>query len=554
MKFIVKILISVLAGFLFLEPAVAQTPYHDYSDMIRMTDNMARDYPTICSVQSLAKTQDGREIKCITIGTGSKDEKPGIAVIGGIEGSYIFGRELSLGFASLLLSNSDDKKVRALLDKITFYIIPDVSPDASVQFFNNIRYERNVNSRSVDNDRDFLIDEDPFEDLNNDGLITLIRVSDPAGYWLEHPDDKRIMKKADLSKGESGSYTVFTEGTDNDKDGFLNEDGEGGVSFNRNLTYDYEEFGSNSGLHPVSEPETKAVLDFLFDHFNIYVTFAFGPQDNLGRPMKGSEWSSAGNSTSAGGQNNTNRSRNRKITTILKSDEIINNLVSERYLEAIGLKGSPPDISSPGNFMDWSYFHYGRYSFSTPGWWFPVEKGENRETAFLRYAEENNTNDVFVPWTRISHPDFPGKETEVGGIKPFVMINPPSDKMSDLISRHYTFLVNIAEMHPEIEFLDIKTEDIGENVYRLSLKVHNKGVFATCAESGESNIWTRIMRLHLEIPGSQKLLSGQAIQRIPSLEGDASAEFSWLIFGKGQVKITAGAVNTGITNTSVELR
>ena len=39
-------------------------------------------------------------------------------------------------------------------------------------------------------------------------------------------------------------------------------------------------------LHPVSEPETKAVADFLFDQFNIYAVFTFGPQDNLGQPYE----------------------------------------------------------------------------------------------------------------------------------------------------------------------------------------------------------------------------------------------------------------------------
>ena len=68
-----------------------------------------------------------------------------------------------------------------------------------------------------------------------------------------------------------------------------NEDGEGGVNFNRNLTYNYEEFGTGAGMYPVSEPETKAVSDFLFDRFNIYAVFSFGPQDNLGQPMKSQE-------------------------------------------------------------------------------------------------------------------------------------------------------------------------------------------------------------------------------------------------------------------------
>jgi len=375
------------------------------------------------------------------------------------------------------------------------------------------------------------------------------------------------MTLADLSKGQTGSYFVYSEGTDNDKDGVFNEDGPGGVNFNRNLTFDYEEFGVNAGLHPVSEPETKAVLDFLFDHFNIYVTFAFSPQDNLGQQAQperqpGSRDQASGEDQSPApgqgppssrGQRGRMR-QSRKITSVLKSDEIIIKLVSEKYSEITGVKGAPPRRSTPGNFMDWSYYHYGRYSFSTPAWWFPVEKDKNSEAAFLKYAEDNNMDDVFVPWTEIKHPDFPGKKTETGGIKPFVMTNPPADKLEELIAKNYEFIIDITAMHPELEFLDAEVENMGDDLFRVSVKVHNKGIFATCTEAGENNMWNRIMRISVVTNKSQKFLSGNKVQSIPRLEGDCSAEFSWLILGKGPVKITAGAINTGTINTTLDLK
>jgi hypothetical protein len=162
--------------------------------------------------------------------------------------------------------------------------------------------------------------------------------------------------------------------------------------------------------------------------------------------------------------------------------------------------------------------------------------------------------DAFVPWTPIVHPDFPGKTVEVGGIRPFAVINPPQDTIGDLISLHYKFITAISAMHPELEFLDIKIEDAGENIFRLSLKVHNKGLFATNTEAGEPNIWTRIMRLSIEPSGGQTILSGLKVQRIQRLQGDESAEFSWLISGKGRTRINAGAANVGQVTTSVELK
>jgi hypothetical protein len=550
-----RILILVfIVMFMASFPVMGQ--YHDHAAISRKAAEIARQYPDLCSAKSLVKTAGGKEVWLITIGTGAKDSKPGVAIVGGLDGKYILGRELAIGIAENILSSSTENNIRELLAKITFYIFPDVSPDASDQFFSGLKYERNLNSRTTDDDRDFLFDEDPCEDLNKDGLITLIRIKDPAGNFVESDEDKRVMITADISKGQTGNYFVYSEGIDNDKDGRFNEDGAGGINFNHNLTYNYEEFGPNSGLYPVSEPETRAVVDFLYDRFNIFMVFAFGPQDNLGQPLKASErpGSGQGQVQNQPAVQGMMRRESRKITSVQKTDELINKLVSDKYHEITGLKGTPPSGSDPGNFMEWAYFHYGRYSFSSPGWWLSADKGKSIEASFLKFAEKAGLKDAFIPWTPVTHPDFPGKTVEAGGIKPFSIINPPPDTLGNLISSHFKFITAVSAMHPELEFLDVKTEDEGESVFRLTIKVHNKGILATNTEAGDPNIWTRIMRLVIEPAAGQTVLSGSKVQTIQRLEGDESAEFSWLISGKGKVAISAGAANVGQVTTSVELK
>jgi len=559
MKLPLKVLILAASGLIISGTSAIKGQYNNHKEIISNIRSLAAKHPSICSATTLVKTEGGKEILALTIGSGDKDNKPGIAVIGGVSGSHPAGRQLALGFASNLLENATADEIKSLLGKVTFYVIPDLTPDAAEQYFLDIKYERYGNARKVDDDRDFRLEEDPAEDLNKDGYITLMRVSDPAGTYIESKEDKRIMVTADLSKGEKGTYFIYTEGIDNDKDGKFNEDGEGGVNFNRNLSYNYEEFGANAGLHPVSEPETMALVDFLFDHYNIFATFTFGPQDNLTQTARGGERApqaqglqAQSSQTEAEGQ--VRRMGSRKITSIQRTDEVVMKYASEKYREITGLKGSPRSVSDAGNFADWAYYHYGRYSFSTPGWWFPVERNTDPGIAFLKFAEEQGMKDVFVPWTEIEHPDFPGKKVEVGGIKPFVMNNPPADNIDSLAETHYKFIVTMAEAHPELEFSDVNVEDEGEGIFRVTIKIHNSGIFATCAEAGQNNIFTRLMRLSLETSKGQSLLSGQQVQRIPRITGDGVEEFSWLISGKGTLKITAGAANTGFINTSVELK
>lgn len=521
----------------------SQVKYHSPGEINSVLKALNKSYPNLTVLETIGQTYSGKDIIALSIGSGETGTKAGIAIIGGIDGRYQAGREISLGFAEKLLANAESEEIKELLAGVSFYVIPDASPDASSGFFSAPVYERLVNANPTDNDRDFSVDEDPCEDLNGDGIITLMRVKDPTGDYITDPADKRLMKKADIAAGEKGEWQVYTEGIDNDKDGKFNEDGQGGVNFNNNFSFEYEEFGENAGMHAVSEKETRAVADFLYDHFNIFAVFSFGPQDNLGQAFK-----AKGPSPQAG------RRGPGKVTSILKEDEALNKLLSSMYIGQTGYKGNPGFSREPGNFMEWAYYHYGRYSYSTPGWWFPSEKGLSAEASFLKYADENLDKEVFVEWQETDHPDFPGKTVEVGGIKPFSMYAPPPAILEDAIEKNYLFLVEAAKLHPDVELLDLKTEKLEKDIYRVSVTLHNKGIFSTTSELGDYNKWMRKMKVELKSASDFELMSGRKIEITDRLKGDESREYSWLIHGKGDFTISAGAVNCGIDKISFTIK
>ncbi|HEN20436.1 MAG TPA: hypothetical protein ENN86_00325 [Desulfobacteraceae bacterium] len=551
MKITIKLLLLSLVIFFTGEATGSgQAVYHSHGEINKLLNDLNRNYPGITSLETIGETYSGKEIQSLAIGTGDKDSKPGIAIIGGIDGRYVAGREISRGFAERLLMNSDNEEIKELISKVSFYIIPDASPDASSAFFGKPVYERLVNGNPLDNDRDFTIDEDPCEDLNGDGYISLMRIKDPTGDHITDPADDRLMKKADVAKGEKGGWFVYTEGIDNDGDGRFNEDGKGGVNFNNNFSFEYEEFGEMAGMHAVSGKESRAVADFLYDHFNIFAVFSFGPQDNLGQPFKPGRQSQE----AQGSDQQQWRRRSRKISSILPEDGELNSLLSGKYLEQTGYKGSPGFKREPGNFMEWAYYHYGRYSYSSPGWWIQAEKGISAEASFLRYASENIEEDVFIDWQPVDHPDFPGKEVEVGGIKPFVMYNPPENLLEGVIESNYRFLVEAAKMHPGLELLDLKTEKLERNLHRVTVTLHNKGLFATSSELGQDVKWVRKIRVQIKSDSGFRLLSGKEIDISDRLKADESREYSWLINGSGEFTISAGAVNCGMDEISFTIR
>lgn len=545
-----KYYLCILALGLTAYSALAQE-YRTHAQLSQKLKSLETSSSGLAKLQSIAKTAGGKDIWLMEIGSGDRATHPAIAVVGGVEGSHLFSQELAVGFIEKLLAAAKTDSVKNLLATTTFYVFPNMSPDASEQYFAALKYERSGNATSTDDDRDGKFNEDPFEDLNGDGLITMIRVEDATGKWKTHPADARIMIPANGEKGERGSYQLYTEGIDNDKDKSFNEDGEGGIHFNKNLPFDPPFFAAGAGEHPVSELENRALLDLLHDKANIYAVVTFGPANNLAEP-----WKFDRSKTSV-----------RVITGILENDSKINKLVSDLYKKSVNTKDAPAASASKGDFTQWAYFHYARLSFSTPGWWAPkfeipkdttaakkykVNEDKNTDVDFLRWAEKEGI-DAFVPWKKITHPDFPGKNVEVGGFKPFVRSNPPAKNIDKAAADHTKFLLALANIKPEIELINQKTESLDNGISRVTVTVFNKGLLPAVADIGLNNYWVKLMNVSLTLTKEQSLVSGNRIVVINNLQPGESREVTWLVRGKGAATIEAGAPQTGIKKINITL-
>jgi hypothetical protein len=258
----------------------AQSDYRKFSEISTALKHIQSTHPSNTRLQSLTKTVGGHDIWALSLFKGKPENNPAIAIVGGVDGSHLLSTEMAVNIANNILNNHSE-----ILEHTTFYIFPNMSPNASEQYFASLKYEARGNAKKTDDDRDGKFDEDPFEDLNNDGLITLIRIEDVTGGYVKLKEDERIMVKANTQEGELGNYKVFSEGIDNDKDGAYNEDGKGGIHFNKNLTYNYPYFKPGAGEHPVSEKEHRALLDFLYEQWNIYAILTLGPTNNLSKPL-----------------------------------------------------------------------------------------------------------------------------------------------------------------------------------------------------------------------------------------------------------------------------
>lgn len=559
------LLIAGSVGRLTAQPALA-----GYADAAAFRAEVDRlDASELVQVRSLGVTLGGREILVLTVGVGDVDRKPALAVVGSVQPSHLLGAELSLRMARRLVEQAGaDPAVRALLDRFTFYFVPRPAPDGGEALFRRPWQEHDGNARWTDDDRDGESGEDPGEDLDGDGALTWMRVSDPQGKFLAHPGDGRVLIEANPREDERGVYALFPEGTDNDGDGAWNEDGSSGVEFNRNFPFQYPHFRRGAGPNAVSEPETRALADFLYDRRNIAIVFSFSPEDNLMHP-----W-----------QPNAQIEGERIKRVLLGADAPYVQFMARAYQEIRAGADAPAPPDGEGSFTEWAYFHYGRWSFAARGWWIPKvppppgdgeKKNGSAEPAQPRVGRLPKPDDArgqelinalrwferegipgFTPWTAIPHPDFPGRTVEIGGIRPFFRWNPPAREFDDLTTRHFAFLRRLAEWMPELRVSDTRVERLGDGMFRLTVVVANHGYLPTMAAMGKVSGAVDPLWFELTLPKGAELRSGAVRGRLEPLDGGGGkVELTWLFRYppdvRGPAALDVGSPAAGRVQTSI---
>ncbi|NBB29244.1 M14 family metallopeptidase [Cellulophaga sp. BC115SP] len=541
----------ILAGLLaFSSCAFAQSSYSTHAQLSTRLKTLSSKYATTVKLESIGKSKGGKDIFALTLSKGDASNKPAIAILAGADGAHLAGTEVALQLAEKFVASDSLAKV---LESKTFYIIPSINPDAQEQFSAKLKFERSGNDVDTDDDRDGRLNEDPFEDLNNDGQITWMRIEDPTGSYIISKEDPRVMVKADPSKGEVGKYILLSEGIDNDKDGVFNEDGVGGVNIDKNGTYDYPFFTQGSGEYAASESETKALLDFLYTTKNIYAVFTFGPANNLSEATKFDK----------------SKTLKRIVTGILEKDASVGEQITKLYNTQTGLKDAPAMPQTKGNLSQTAYYHYGRLSFSTPTWWAPkvtatkdstkkevkdIKASDNEDIRFLKWADAQQLKGSFVSWQKINHPDFPNQTVEVGGIAPYAKMNPPISYLNDATDKHIKFFKAFASQMPDVQILNIKTESVSAGLTRVTVQVTNKGLLPTGSEIGDRVRWVQKVRTEVKTSSSQTIISGKKVNLRGAMSAGESQEYSWLISGSGNITIEAGNAMTGIKTVSVALK
>ena len=497
--------------------------------------DMTEAHPDLIKTEPLAQSAGQRTLWLARVAAPSDapyGERPAMLVVAGIEGNDLIGTQIAIHWINDLASRHDsDPNVAILLEQNTIYVVPRVNVDAVERCLDAApRYERPTSDTPFDDDHDSEEDEDGPDDLNQDGQITQMRVRDQQGRFILDPQDDRLLIEADPLKGERGQWRVLQEGLDNDQDEQWNEDGPGGVNFNRNFPFNYGFYDPDSGVFPVSEQETRALADFVIAHPQIGLIVTYGAADNLIETPDAKD----------------PPRRGLPMTAIGDDDIDLYETLGERLRKTLDLHGPLTGRTEPGTFSDWMYYHRGRLSLAISPWhpdlamaMFPVEtpqksnepneataatdskedtdKRNAEERARLAWFDQHDPN-AFVPWQTFDHPDFPGQTVEIGGYRPYALSNPPAHLTEELAEHQARFLTECAGLLPRIALRDIEVKPLGQSVYEVEIQIENTGFLPTSLSQGQRTREVYPTRLILDVPDTA-LLTGQRIQALDVMQG-----------------------------------
>lgn len=601
--FLCAALLALTAAFA-APPAGVEAQADGYLDFDALTAELQAlaDGSSLVSLSSAGTSAEGREIWVAEIGDPSGaplGERPAVLVVGNLSGDHLVGSSLALAtIRHLVEGDAQDAARSEVLADRTVYVFPRLNPDGAEARFGSVQRDRRRNARPTDDDNDGRIDEDGAEDLDGDGAVTLMRVADPAGDYMTHPDDPRLMKRADPARGETGRWTLYREGTDDDGDGFIAEDGAGGVDLDRNFQHAYPYWEADAGPHMVSEPETRALMDFVIAHRNVAAILTFGPTDNLVTPpddrgelagpqeVQLAAFADASNDDvfevgvfeeerggfrfgfrgspfrgAQPGRDNDPDSGRRPATTVNEDDLEYFRTVSEAYREITGIERVGVHRQPEGAFFQYGYFQFGVPSFSTPGWGLPEPEEEAGaspngapDVALLAGLEAAGVDDAFVPWTPFDHPTL--GEVEIGGFRPYATTNPPADRLPELGRAHGEFLVRLAGMLPSVEFAGTEVEARGDGVFTVTAHVENAGYFPSALRHGVVAEAVHPVTVQLQLPEDDLITGDDKTSTIEKLDGSGRREsFTWVIRGQpgDRVEITVRAQKGGTDTTTVTL-
>jgi murein tripeptide amidase MpaA len=499
--------------------------YFAYKELEEALKTLSAEYPSLCSLESIGKSPEGRDIWAVTMtdsATGEARDKPAFYFDGNHHAGEVTGSMISLYVIDYLLQNyRKEDRVTRILQRYAVYAIPRVSPDGAEVYLTTPETLRSVPR--------FYPYPNPDEkeglypaDIDGDGKILLMRVQDPAGEWKVSPKDPRALIRRSPDDEDGVFYRVYTEGLIRDYDGGAVKlaPPKWGLDLNRNYPYGWapDTRQPGAGEYPLSEPETRAVAEFIVNHPNIVLAFTFHTTGGVLLRVPGAHSAS--------------KSPQRDIQALIAIGEMGTEETGYPCIACFeDFMGGSEASYSTGAFDDWLYEHRGILGYTVETWNLAQRAGVHqwpRRAKSLKEQDEDflkllawNDRELggagFERWRPFDHPQL--GPVEIGGWHTkFVVQNAPRLFLEAECHKNAMFSLRAMLTLPRLALDRVQARLLDSQVYEVSALVRNLGYLPTFG-SYQAQAVNKARPLETEVLGAGIEVVGKSRKEIGHLDG-----------------------------------
>lgn len=501
--------------------------FYRHPELSQLLADYAAALPDLIERRSMGLSHEGREIWLLVItnrATGPDTDKPALWIDGNIHAAELTASTACLYWLHQLASSyGSDAKVTELLDSRVVYLCPRLNPDgAELALADTPRHIRSA-TRPYPFDEPH-VDGLTTQDIDGDGRILQMRVKDPNGSWKVHPDEPRLLIPREPGEFGGTYYRVMPEGLLENFDGTtirVNRDREG-LDLNRNFPaywrQEFEQLGA--GPYPTSEPEVRAMVDFMVKHPNIGAAVSFHTHSGvILRPMG----------------------------TQSDDDMTPEDLWIYKRLSDIGAKLTGyPAISIWHDFkyhpkeiitgtQDWVYEHLGALFWTVEIWapnkeagitdydwihWYRDHPPED-DLKLLKWSDEHCEGKAHNDWRPFNHPQLGA--VEIGGWDRMnYWRNPPPKYREREAARFPAWLTQLGLTLPKLNTVSTSVDALGPDTWRVKFVVANTGYLPSyVTKRALERKVARACVFEIGLPAGASLVNGKPRIEGPQLEGHA---------------------------------
>lgn len=509
--------------------------FYSYEELKQFLIEAAASYPQFIKLETLAGTKEGRNIYLIKLTDFSDDEaaekRGAYYVQSGVHANEGAGITAALYLVEQLLTSHLTSE---LLKNIIFYIIPCVNPDGV-----NYSITKSASIRSGLEKLDGLPNAIIPSDINRDGMILQMRLETPLGDMADYEGTGiMVPRRADDRNGPF--YNVYTEGIINNYDGGPLQFGMRSYDINRSFPVNWIS-GSNTEDYPCQSIETRAIVEFMVTHPNIFagIDYHCGSCGVLRPTMSpDSELCSS------------------DLHIIKEIGRIASEMTGLPLIQSREYKAPDEPAKRPyGSSNEWAYYALGISCYV-------IELGNGLNGIGLKTQEilENLksigsgpwlkqilerhkalNSEILVPWREFEHPQL-GK-VEIGGLRDGMAYYMYPPDMEKVIPKTTAFLLKHASMGPRLVLGNIEKTDIGGDNYRIRVDCMNVGPLGTTVMVGAPG-YNAQKNVYVELKGegqSVKVLSRPSIYTFKQLNSMQKESLEWFVNGKRGERVTITA-------------